>query len=144
MPRIQNPAVAQVVSQLARGSKQPVHDGTIRPAISPYTYDRHGGNFEAVQGPSTMDQVHPAVGVGPDLSLGQTPLMAVTAGGPPRTSPDDFEGQDFGRTRLSHTRGEKGMGVLTVPPEDMIEMLRAMGLPDQVVRVTMMQMGYQL
>jgi len=120
-----------------------VQDGTLRQAVSPYSYDRHGGNFESLPGPTVMDQVHPEAGAGPQLSMGQTPLMAVTPGAAPRTSPDDMEGQNFGQPRVSHTMNEKGAGVLTESPEAIIDMLMAMGLPEPMIFQALREMGYQ-
>jgi hypothetical protein len=141
--RVQNPAVAEVVSQLARGSKTPVKDGTLRQAISPYTYDKFGGNFESAPGPTAMDRVHPEAGTGPKLSMGQTPLMAVSPGGGPSTIPGPQEGYNFGAPRVSHTMNEKGMGVLTQDPEAVIDMLMAMGVPEPMIQQALMEMGYQ-
>ena len=143
MLSIQNKAIADVVSRLARGSAQPVQDGVLRQAVSPYSYDAQGSNFESVPGPTGMDQVHPEAGTGPNLSLGQTPLMAVTPGAAARTGPGALEGRDFGAPRVSHTGMERGAGVLTTDPQAIMEMLASMGLPDELIMQALAEMGYQ-
>ena len=140
---VQNPAVAQIVAQLAKGSRRPVQDGTLRQSIDPYTYDEYGSNFESVPGPGKFDQPHPEAGTGPNLSLGQTPLMTVRPGAPPRTSPEEMEGRDFGAERIPHTMAEKGAGVLTTDPTAIIDMLLSMGIPEELVQGVLREMGYQ-
>jgi len=139
MPGIDNPTIAAVVAQLARGSKSPVRDGVISTAVQPYTYDRHGGNFEAVPGPTRMDQTHPSSAPGRRAPGPQVPLMAERPGAPSGTKPGPMEGRDFGPDRLSHTGSEKG----NMPdPEAILDMLMTMGLPPQEIQQILMEMGY--
>lgn len=142
MPGVENKAIAEIISQMAQGSNKPVKDGVLRQAISPYTYDSQGQNFESVPG-GTLDQTHPDAGPGPRPAYTETPLMAVSTGAAPRTRPSALEGVDFGAPRLSHTGGEKGLGVLTADPQAMMEMLMAMGIPEPMIAGVLREMGYQ-
>lgn len=136
MPRVDNPAVAAVVAQLARGSRSPVKDGTLSPALQAYSYDRHGGNFQVAPGPEKMDRKHPVTSGGAPGGP-QVPIMAVGPSGGPRTRPGPMEGRDFGPDRVSHTRGEKGQA----DGEAVIDMLMAMGLPQPVIMQILQEMG---
>ena len=142
MPGIQNPAIAQVVAQMARGSKSPVKDGTLSPAMQPYTYGANGANFEAVPGPTTMSQAHPSFAVGTRERMPQVPIMDVADAGPARTGPGPLEGQMFGAPRVSHTIDEKGVGQLTTDPQAVIDMLMSMGMPEVMIQKTLREMGY--
>jgi len=143
MPGIQNPQIAEVVAQLARGSKSPVKDGTLSPAVQAYSYDANGSNFQAIPGPTTLSAAHPSFAVGTKERMPQVPIMDVASGGPARTGPGPLEGQMFGAPRLSHTTGEKGMGPLEMDPEAVVEMLTAMGLPEPVIQQALQEMGFQ-
>jgi hypothetical protein len=143
MPRIQNPEIAAVVAQMARGSQSPVKDGTLSPALQPYTYGQNGADFQAVPGPTKMMAAHPSFAVGTKERLPQVPIMDVASGGPARTGPGLLEGQMFGAPRVSHTTGEKGMGPLQMDPEAVIDMLMSMGLPEPVIQQALQEMGYQ-
>jgi len=135
MQGVQNPAIAAVVAQLARGSRSPVKDGSLSNAIQPYSYDRHGGNFEAVPGPASDGGTTPR-DTGPVKPGGpQAPIMAVSPGGAPSTTPGPMEGQEFGPERLSHTGDERGGD-----QEAVVDMLLAMGLPPDVIQQILMQM----
>lgn len=138
----QNAAIAQIIASMAQGSKRPVNDGTLRQSISPYMYNAQG-DFESVPGPSKLDQTHPEAGAGPRPAYAQTPLMAVTPGAAPRTTPGALEGRDFGGSRVSHTGMEKGAGVLTTDPQAIVEMLLAMGIPENMIAGVVREMGYQ-
>jgi len=143
MARIQNPAIAQVVAQMARGSKSPVKDGTLSPAVQAYTYGQNGADFQAVPGSDKLTAAHPSFAAGTKERMPQVPIMDVASGGPARTGPGPLEGQMFGAPRVSHTTGEKGMGPLQMDPEAVIDMLMAMGLPEPVIQQALQEMGYQ-
>ena len=137
MPGVQNPAIAEIVAQLARGSQSPVKDPTLSPAVQPYSYDRHGGNFTAIPGPESDGGTTP-VDTGPVKPGGpQVPIMGVGRGGPSSTMPGPMEGRDFGPQRLSHTGDERGMG----DQEAVVDMLMAMGLPQEVIQQIIMEMA---
>jgi hypothetical protein len=136
MQGVQNPAIAEIVAQLARGSQSPVKDGTLSSAVQPYSYDRHGGNFEAIPGPASDGGTTP-VDTGPVKPGGpQVPLMAVGRAGPSSTMPGPMEGRDFGPSRLSHTGDERGGD-----QEAVVDMLLAMGLPPEAIQQILMQMA---
>lgn len=136
MPGVQNPAIAAIISQLAGGSQSPVKDGTLSSAVQPYSYDRHGGNFEAIPGPASDGGTTP-IDTGPVKPGGpQVPILTPGPGGPAQTMPGPMEGQMFGPERLSHTGDERGGD-----QEAVVDMLLAMGLPPEAIQQILMQMA---
>lgn len=101
-----NPFIAQIISQMA------TRDGSLQQAFTTTKSGRDGPEMVTHGG---TQQQHPVAGSRPEHSLGQHPTILDRKGGPARTGPTDAEAYARSSGGLTHTTGEKGLGMAINP-----------------------------